>query len=669
MHPNDGTSAEREISPTANSSEFATVPPSETSVARTDRHSPATAVGPSASSPATVGSSDLPVIPGYEILNELGAGAMGVVYRARHLHLNRIVALKLMREPRKAGSLLERFRSEAKAVARLQHPNIVQIFDYGETGGVPYFSLEYLPDGSLDALLAHRPQPVLDSVLFVEKIARAIGHAHRNKIIHRDLKPANILLARRQTEESTASDTADPHRASPGVWEPKVADFGLAKSLEEGQNLTQSEALLGTCAYMAPEQAWCRTSEIGPATDIHALGLVLYEMLTGRAPFRDSSLVQTLDRVRFEPVPPPGLIRKELPPELDAICLRCLRKNPGERYRSAEDLADDLKRFALGKSVETIADVPQGKTGAGSRRIVGAIVATFLLIVATFLFGRGWKSESPVPKSADATTDAGASAVSGGPPRTKGKTFALLAGVRSYSTRNGAIDLEYTEADVDSLSRLLFRKGYEREDIRLLTQWSQSDNPALAPSGSNLRAKLRELSKECIPEDTVLVAVTGMGGDLGSPPMYCYFPADARLDPPESMMPLSEFYDLFRECPARLKLLLVDTCQSVSNVRSRVGTLGEPPPGFAAIFACSSGESSYEHASIGHGVFSWSVLKALDGEADADGDGNITLDELFERTRRNVEGFLKSNVEGAVQTPYMVKTIPGSTTILRTSGR
>jgi serine/threonine protein kinase/photosystem II stability/assembly factor-like uncharacterized protein len=272
----------------------------------------------------------IPVIPGYEILGELGRGGMGVVYKARQINLQRVVALKMILTGGDAGPAeTARFRAEAVAVARMQHPHIVQIFEVGENQGRLFFSLEYMDGGGLNQKLGRRPQPPREAAALVETLARAMHHAHQRGLVHRDLKPANVLL------------TAD--------GAPKIADFGLAKYLDASGH-TAIGAVLGTASYMAPEQAQGQNNQVGPPADIWALGAILYEMLTGRPPFRGDNLHSTLAQVLTAEPPPPRQLSPEVPPSLQAICLRCLRKDPAHRYPSAAALADDLQRFLAGQS-------------------------------------------------------------------------------------------------------------------------------------------------------------------------------------------------------------------------------------------------------------------------------------------------------------------------------
>jgi WD40 repeat protein len=272
----------------------------------------------------------MPEIAGFEILGELGRGGMAVVYRARDTKLNRIVALKVI----KSGSFpgddeVSRFQTEAEVVARLRHPHIVQIFEVGNAAGMPYMALEFVSGGTLAHKLRETPLSPRAAAELTELLARALEVAHGAGVIHRDLKPGNILLA----EDGS----------------PRVADFGLAKRTDVPDGHTHSGAILGTPSYMAPEQAAGQVKELGPGVDVYALGAILYECLTGRPPFKESSVVETLTQVcTRDPVPPSRLLLR-LPSQLEAVCLKCLEKSPARRYASAGALADDLRRWLDGK--------------------------------------------------------------------------------------------------------------------------------------------------------------------------------------------------------------------------------------------------------------------------------------------------------------------------------
>jgi WD40 repeat protein/tRNA A-37 threonylcarbamoyl transferase component Bud32 len=273
-----------------------------------------------------------PTIPGYEILGELGRGGMGVVYRARQVRLNRPVALKMiLAGAHAAPEAAARFLAEAEAIAKLQHPQIVQIHHIGEADGLPFFELEFVPGGSLDRRLDGTPWPPHRAAHLAEQLARGIAAAHALGVAHRDLKPANVLLAADQT--------------------PKITDFGLAKAIGSESGLTRSEAILGSPSYMAPDQAGGRTREAGPSADVYALGAILYELLVGRPPFRGATILETLEQVKaVEPVPPSRLV-PGTPRDLETICLKCLQKDPGKRYESATALAEDLRRFRAGEPI------------------------------------------------------------------------------------------------------------------------------------------------------------------------------------------------------------------------------------------------------------------------------------------------------------------------------
>jgi DNA-binding beta-propeller fold protein YncE len=270
-------------------------------------------------------------IPGYEILSELGRGGMGVVYKARQVALNRLVALKMILAGGHAGEdALSRFRLEAESLALLRHPNIVQIYEVGLHEGRPFLALEFLDGGSLaNQLVKGTPTPLAAAAL-VEALARAVHTAHERGIVHRDLKPENVLLDRDGT--------------------PKITDFGLVKQLGGTAGQTASNAILGTPSYMAPEQAQGNSRLVGPAADVYALGAILYKLLTGRPPFEGSPTDVLMKVAAYEPVPPRRLCL-QVPRDLETICLKCLRKQPAERYADALKLAEDLRRFQGGEPI------------------------------------------------------------------------------------------------------------------------------------------------------------------------------------------------------------------------------------------------------------------------------------------------------------------------------
>jgi len=305
------------------------------------------------------------VLPGYEILEEAGRGGMGVVYKARQLALKRIVALKVILGGGHASAVDRgRFKAEAEAVARLQHPGIVQIHEIGEYNGLPYFVLEFCEGGTLAARLAGTPLPPVEAARLVEQLARAVQAAHQAQVIHRDLKPTNVLL--------TADGT------------PKVTDFGLAKNLDEAGQ-THSGAVVGTASYMAPEQAAGRSKDVGPATDVWALGAILYEVLTGRPPFKAVTTFDTIAQVLDTDPVSPRQLQPTVPRDLETICLKCLRKERHRRYTTALDLAEDLGRF---QRQEPVTARPVGwaeRTARWVRRrpAVAALLGTLAAVAVT----------------------------------------------------------------------------------------------------------------------------------------------------------------------------------------------------------------------------------------------------------------------------------------------
>jgi serine/threonine protein kinase len=273
-----------------------------------------------------------PEIPDYTIIGELGRGGMGVVYKARQTSLGRLVAIKMMRSNAASSPKeLDRFRIEAEAIARLHHPNIVQIHEIKEHDQMPYLVLEFVDGGNLAEQISGKPQSPVWAAELLQIVAHAVHYAHVHGIIHRDLKPSNILM----TEE--------------GI--PKITDFGLAKRLDVQLGQTSTGAVLGTPSYMSPEQALGESKYVTVAADVYALGAILYELLTGRAPFIGRTQLETLDLVRFEqPIPPSRYVR-DLPPDLEVICLKCLQKDLRRRYDSAAQVAWDLERFLQGEPV------------------------------------------------------------------------------------------------------------------------------------------------------------------------------------------------------------------------------------------------------------------------------------------------------------------------------
>jgi tRNA A-37 threonylcarbamoyl transferase component Bud32 len=304
----------------------------------------------------------------YELIEEIARGGMGVVWKARQTSLHRIVALKMIR----AGALaspdeVKRFHREAEAAANLQHPNIVAIHEVGEHGGQHYFSMDYVAGRDLGALVQAGPLPPQRAARYVQIIAEAIHFAHQRGTLHRDLKPQNVLI-----------DAAD---------QPRITDFGLAKLMEHDSVLTQSGVVMGSPSYMPPEQAAGRHGEIGPPSDVYSLGAMLYELLTGRPPFRAATALATLQQVLEAEPAAPRRLKADIPPDLETICLKCLEKAPSARYPSARALAEELDRYLKGEPIQARPAGTVRKLVNWGRRHPGILAAAAALVMLGLAFG------------------------------------------------------------------------------------------------------------------------------------------------------------------------------------------------------------------------------------------------------------------------------------------
>jgi serine/threonine protein kinase len=351
-----------------------------------------------------------PWVDEYELLECIGRGGMGVVYKARQLALNRIVALKAILAGQDAApDQRARFRREAETMARLRHPNIVPVYSVGERDGCPYFSMEFVEGHNLAQRIAGKPQPERQAARWVEIVARAVSYAHQQGLVHRDLKPSNVVLTTDGVPKITDFGLAKFLGAEPGAM---VADVGtgaapdgeLAMPTVEGvqeastpnensvsagarpravgpESVTVTGMTLGTPAYMAPEQAAGHTSEVGPLSDVYALGAILYELLTGQAPYSSKACWRTLQDVQKREPPRPRALNPRVDPDLEAVCLKCLMKNSADRYLSAEALADDLARWLRGKPTRARPFLPWTTRIRRSLRRHPAVSSTIVLAV------------------------------------------------------------------------------------------------------------------------------------------------------------------------------------------------------------------------------------------------------------------------------------------------
>jgi serine/threonine-protein kinase len=328
---------------------------------------------PDSAARLTTDEAELPEITGYEVESTLGRGGMGIVFRARHLRLNRPVALKMiLAGPYANPDERQRFVQESEAVAALHHPNIVQVFDAGEIDGRPYFTMELVEGGRLSEKVNGVPQPGREAAELVAAIADAVHTAHGKGIVHRDLTPSNILLA------------------SDGT--PKVTDFGLARRFEASSAISLTGQPIGTPSFMAPEQARGEKGAIGPATDVYALGAILYDLLTGRPPFRADTTTATLQQVIADQPVPPSRLNSRVPRDLQTICLKCLNKEPHRRYGSALELAEDLRRFLQGMPIKArpVGLIERGSRWVRRRPALASSFAAGLLLAAALIVAVVW---------------------------------------------------------------------------------------------------------------------------------------------------------------------------------------------------------------------------------------------------------------------------------------
>jgi hypothetical protein len=334
---------------------------------------------------------EVPIIPGYEILDRLKPGGQGTVYKARQLKLNRLVALKVLHPDTHAFAcdIFARIQHEARAAAALNHPHIVQVYDFDVQAGQAYFTMEYVEGGSLADRLAAGPLSPAEAVRLIEHLARALHAVHEKGIVHRDLKPGNVLLS--------------------SAGELKVADFGLAKVLDADASQFPTGAIVGTLSYMAPEQAAGKSSEVGRAADVWALGAILYEALTKQRAFPTTNELDTLHRVRHIDPTPPRQLRPELPRDVETICLKCLEKDPRKRYPSALALAEDCAAFVAGEPIKARPRLWYERVWRAARRrvVVGLVALLALGIGGAVLLLRDHADPDRARQEAETTLAAG----------------------------------------------------------------------------------------------------------------------------------------------------------------------------------------------------------------------------------------------------------------------
>jgi tetratricopeptide (TPR) repeat protein/tRNA A-37 threonylcarbamoyl transferase component Bud32 len=424
-------------------------------------------------------------LPGYDVLGEVGRGGMGVVYKARHTKLNRIVAVKMILSGGHAGTAdLTRFRTEGEAIARLQHPNIVQVFEVGEHDGLPFFALEFCGGGSLEKKLNGVPLPAREAATLVETLARAMATAHQKGVIHRDLKPANVLFG----EDGSL----------------KITDFGLAKVLGETGH-TASGAVMGTPSYMAPEQAAGGSVAVGPAADVYALGAIFYESLTGRPPFRGPLPLDTVLQVLSDDPVSPVRLQPKTPRDLETICLHCLQKTPERRYPSAAALADDLRRFLEGQPIRaratSIAEkaVKWGRRRPAAAALIGVIcLGSILLAGVITLYNQRLQEQRDYAQDQERIAKRERDAAVAAHLESEGQRQRAEAYFRKA---RAAVDQMLTEVGETRLANVPqmepVRQRLLAEALRLYQEFARekSDDPSLRAEAARAAARVGEIQK------------------------------------------------------------------------------------------------------------------------------------------------------------------------------
>jgi Protein kinase domain len=418
-------------------------------------------------------------LPGYRIVCELGRGGMGVVYKAVQLNLNRLVALKVvLGGPLASTEDKARFHIEAEAAARLRHPNVVQVFDVGEWNGFQFLALELIEGPNLRRWQREEPLPPRRAAELVAQVARAIQHAHEHGIVHRDLKPANILLAQVLTDGASEPDLV-----------PKVTDFGLAKQLDAGVDLTETGGACGTPNYMAPEQV--RGGPVGPAVDVYGLGALLYELLTGHPPFTGSSAADVMNQIVSDDAPDVRAEVPSVPRDLAVIAAKCLEKLPGRRYATARAVAADLERFLAHKP---IAARPVGRFERAVRWVRRNPVPAALLFVLAAGFiatgslalalGRSEREERAARAAAEAAS-------------AEAETQRKAAETASRDLRRALTDAKAAHKDTDAALRAA--GDVIREDVRALAALPGFTDPALRGERVRLAERVREYRDRIAP--------------------------------------------------------------------------------------------------------------------------------------------------------------------------
>jgi serine/threonine-protein kinase len=629
--------------------------------------------GMSALPPPALSRDPLPHIPGYDLLNEIGRGGMGIVYRARQTDLGRLVALKVVLHAEHAdGEMHARFRREAQAIARLQHPNIVVIHATGEIGELPYFCLEYCP-GSLSGRLAQGPLQSREAAELVRSLALAVQAAHDQHVIHRDLKPANILIDAEGT--------------------PKVADFGLARTMI-GSWQTASGAVLGTPSYMAPEQARGKTRYVGPATDVYSLGAILYECLTGRPPFREESALDTLMRVVSQPPPPLTQFRSDVPHDLEAICMQCLEKDPARRPSTARQLADCLEAYLQGRPC-AFSSIPDIRLNGARHKAferhrlsgtMAGVIVLLTLILGGCLLHHFWSMEGDAAESMKLAAPAGelvgpSPPAAASPPGDMKKAvpagekaaarppgvekalqngvrdlaiaslpdlYGVMVGVNDYSRVGGGIlaNRHCAVASAEALHRAFLQqkgKAYRNVDVSVLR-----DRQATA---RRMLEELRTIGKKARRDDLAVIFLCGAMLEPGPAPKaaearkFAFVFSDSNSKAPATCLTGQAMYDALAAMRCR-KVVILDCVgiggfTNVAREFRRDGVrVGEILMGCAPMQECLEPLPRFGTTSL----FTRALIEGMDSRfqfADANRDGVLDLRELGNYVRKRMPEILK----------------------------